>query len=296
MYCSQCGKKIPQTSKYCSGCGCPIIEEELDISIPYEPTYDVVKDIKTQLSMIDGQKKPSRIKNTSIQSALETVKSEAYAAGLVTDKYAEKKQKKKKELILDFPLPHTVEELLAFAKYIESLITSKKKNDDPITEAWKEKLKQIYRFAKKEFATEAEFIDIQRIYKEYKRRERHTFAQPWVWLLFYPIVAGIIMSIVEGLPFLLFASCWAMFLNIFLTLYVHNLLDKMILSIKKHSNDRKSVPKLLRIVAWFLLTPALAALITSIVYYSVGLIVLFAVLFGVDALFLFGYLCEIYDF
>ena len=295
MYCSQCGKKIAETSKYCSGCGSPILEEEeFEFSAQNEVVYDSVKCIQNQLDEAERQGKTLRIKNDPIRTLVETIKNEAYEAGLANDKQKEKILENKKKIISDFPLPRSVKELLHFAKNIDSIISSKKAKQDPLTEVWEEKLKQVYRMAKKEFSATVEFIDIKNFYKDCKQRKRRRSAQPFVLLLLYPIGIGIIISLINNLPFLFFAAILSLFWNIFLILYVHNSLDRMILSVKKQSNIKNSVPKLLRIIAWFLLMPALAALITSIVYHSVGFIVLFSMLFGVDAFFLLLFLGDIY--
>ena len=88
---------------------------------------------------------------------------------------------------------------------------------------------------------------------------------------------------------------YSFFAEVFLILYVYDLLDNMVSSIKEHSKKRQSFPKRLRSAAWHLLIPFLAALITSIAYQSTGFTILFAILFGVDAFFLLIFLCDIYE-
>lgn len=298
MYCSQCGKKIADTSKFCTGCGSPVVEEdEFEVSAQHKITYDAVEDIQHQLNMIDNREKTLRTKKAN-RSFLEIVKDELFEEEYeekYNNEFKEKKQADKQKLILNFPLPNTSEDLLHFTKYIHSMITEIKKNNDPLIETWKEKLKQVYLFAKKEFSSSEEFVAIQNIYKLYKREDqRHTIGVLG-FLMFDLMVLGVIVSLLNQIPWLFFVSVLTLLWSFWLMLYLFNLLDRMIASIKNHAIKKKGSLKLLRIIAWFLLMPALAALITSIVYFSGVIIALCAVIFTVDALFLLLSICYLYD-
>ena len=153
----------------------------------------------------------------------------------------------------------------------------------------------MHLFAETELSSTEEFAEIQKCHKANKRRERHAAIREFVVLLIFPILAAFIVSLVFRWPLLLFASILAAGWEVFLILYVYDLLDDMVASIKQHSAKRQNIPKRLRSAAWHLLVPLLAALITSIAYHSVGLIVLFAILFGVDAFFLLIFLCDVYE-
>ncbi len=302
MYCSQCGKKLSETANFCSNCGYPIHEEEKsNFASKPQSSFDAVDDIQKKLREIDNRKKPSVKKGgvvkSTIESIKETIREEAVASGLVffSDSFEEKKIADKKQLILNYPLPTSPEELERFAKYINLELEAKKKAPDALTEVWKEKLKQVHLFAKNELHTTEEFAEIQKCYKANKRRERHSTIREFVVWLIFPIIAAFALSIGLHLPWLMFIAILAAGWEIFLILYVYDLLDSMIVSIKQHSVKQQNVPKILRSVAWHLLIPALAALITSIVYHSTGLIVLFAILFGVDTIFLLLFLCDVYE-
>ena len=137
--------------------------------------------------------------------------------------------------------------------------------------------------------------EIQKCHKADKRRERHATIREFIVLLIFPIIAAIIVSIVFHLPFLTFAAILAAGWEIFLILHVYDLLDDMVESIKQHSAKRKNIPKWLRKIAWYILVPAFAALITAIVYQSEVLIWVFGISFGVDAFFLLLFLCDVND-
>ena len=297
MYCNQCGKEISETSKFCSNCGCPVLEEVNKSSAPIEhSSFDAVEDLQKKLREIDNRKKPPVKKGDAIKSALDVVKGEASALGLVFgDAFGGKKLEEKKKLILDYPLPTSPKALANFAKYINSEIEAKKRDPDALTEVWKEKLKQVHLFAETQLSNTEEFAEIQKCHKANKRRERHVAIREFVVLLAFPILAAFIVSIVFHWPFLMFISILAAGWEVFLILYVYDLLDDMVVSIKQHSAKRQNIPRRLRSAAWHLLVPFLAALITSIAYHSVGLIVLFAILFGVDAFFLLLFLCDVYE-
>ena len=297
MYCSQCGKEISEKSKFCSNCGCPVEEEAKPAPAPIQQSsFDAVEDIQRKLREIDSRKKPPIKKGDVLKSALDVVKGEKSALGLVFgDSFESKKIEDKKQLILDYPIPTSPKALASFAKYINAEIEAKKKEPDALTPVWKEKLKQVHLFAETELSSTEEFAEIQKCHKANKRRERHAAIREFVVLLIFPILAAFIVSLVFRWPLLLFASILAAGWEVFLILYVYDLLDDMVASIKQHSAKRQNIPKRLRSAAWHLLVPLLAALITSIAYHSVGLIVLFAILFGVDAFFLLIFLCDVYE-
>lgn len=301
MYCSQCGKEIPNNSRFCNECGAPVAEKsQTDFEPKTQSTFDAVEDIQKILREIDNRKRPSVKKGGVVKSAFEslkkTIREEAAASGLklFDDGFEEEKLADKKKLILNYPLPTSPKALANFAKYINLEIEAKKKEPDALTPIWKEKLRQVHQFAETELGSTEEFAEIQKFHKANKRRERHAAIREFVVLLAFPILAAFIVSLVFHWPLLLFASILAAGWEVFLILYVYDLLDDMVASIKHHSAKRKNIPKRLRSAAWHLLIPFLAALITSIVYQSTGFIILFAILFGVDAFFLLLFLCDVY--
>ena len=301
MYCSKCGKEIPNNSRFCNECGSPVTEDSKTDFEPKQPAFNAVEDIQKKLREIDNRKRPPAKKGGVVKSAFEslknTIREEAAASGLTLfdDGFEEEKLADKKKVIQDYPLPTSPKALASFAKYINSEIEAKKKEPDALTPVWKEKLKQLHLFAETEFSSSEEFADIQKCHKANKRRERHAAIREFVVLLLFPILAAFIVSLVFGWPLLLFASILAAGWEVFLILYVYDLLDNMVDSIKEHSKKRQNIPKRLRSAAWHLLIPFLAALITSIAYQSTGFIILFAILFGVDAFFLLIFLCDIYE-
>ena len=301
VYCSQCGKEIPNNSKFCCECGYPISEREKNDFETKQLAFDAVEDIQKKLREIDNRKRPLTKKDGVVKSAVaslkNTIREESSALGfkLFDDGFEEKKLADKKKLIQNYPIPTSPKALVSFAKYINLEIEAKKKEPDDLTPVWKEKLKQVYLFAQTELGHSEDFAGIQKCHKTNKRRERHAAIREFVVLLSCPILAAFIISLVFQWPLLLFASILAAGWEVFLILYVYDLLDGMVSSIKNHSAKRQNIPQNLRSAAWHLLIPFLAALITSIAYQSTGFTILFAILFGIDAFFLLLFLCDIYE-
>jgi len=289
MYCNQCGVEIRENSKFCSNCGCPVPKEKPGgFSTQKQPSFNAVEDLMQKLEEIDNRKKPTPKKGAFVQSTLDRIKKEAATAGLeVEDKFEEKKVEDKKRLILNYPLPTSPNALLAFAQYLYSEISAKKKFPNSLTEAWKEKLKQVYLFAKKNFRTAEEFSEIQNCYKRFKRREARSATCFFLFYLFFPIIAAVALTIVYHQPWLLFAAIIALVWNLFLILYLSGSLDKWILSAKQRGAKQNNIPKAIRVIAWHLLVPIFAALVTlAILCRIIPLIVLFGTLLLADICFL----------
>ena len=265
MNCSQCGKETPDNSSFCNVCGCPIPEKDKTASEPkQQPPFSATEDIKKKLREIDKCKKTPSKKNS-----------------LKEEKLADKET-----LIQNYPLPNSPKELVKFTKYIYSKIQIKKKKTDDLLPVWEQKLEQVYLFAENNLSSTEEFTKIQMFYIANKRRKRHAKIREYVVLLAAMLVIPILVAFIESLvlhrPFLLFASILAAGWEVFLVLYVYDLFENVLFPMKKQHN----IIKLLRFAAWLLLVPFIAALITAIVYQSVILIWIFAILFGVDSCFL----------
>lgn len=288
MFCSQCGIEISEPAKFCSNCGSPIPESKTGNFTQKSPSvFDAVEDIQKKLNKIDSRQKPPTKKGNIIRSTLDVVKGESSVFALLfDDDFESKKIEDKKQLILNYPLPSNPKALANFAKYINSEITLKQEKPDELTETWKIKLKQIHRIAKSELSATKEFTEIHKYQKESTRKERQESNVVLVVIIGFATLLALILSILHHLPFLLFISICAAGWEIFFILYIHDLLDSMIAFLKQRGKQQKYIPKVLRVVAWYLLVPTIAALITSIVNQSIGLIVLFSMLLLMDTILL----------
>ncbi len=271
-------------------------EENNDTEVVQQPPHDAVADIKKKLKEIDSRKKPPTKKEGVLKSAIKIAKKEASVLDFVFgDSFEADKLADKKQLIVDYPLPTSPKALADFAKYINQEIVAKKKTPDELTPTWKEKLKQVYEFAKAEIKHTDEFSEIKKYYKGYKRRDRHQEIAPLIVMPLMLIPFLFIPAITTQSPGLLYLAVLATGWGIFFALYMFDVMENMIDSIKRHSAKDKSIPRILRIVAWHALIPTLAGLIASIAYLSEGYVWLTGIVFGVEAFFLLIYNVYIYE-
>lgn len=296
MYCNQCGKEICETAKFCSNCGHQIpIKRKTKLTSEQLEVNDAANNLRKELKQIDKRKK-TVIKTGKKQKATRYAVKETSSWDLIFgDNFESEKFEEKKQLIYNYPIPDSLNELVSFAEYINLEIEANKDKNDVLAIIWLKKLKQVYLFVKAKFGTTDEFLQIKKYYKINKHKVIRKHSRELVVLLAFFIIPIFIFSILLNWPLMIFAAILAAGWETFLILYVFEVLDKMISSIKQHSAKQKKVPKSLRSIAWHLLVPLLAALITSIIYQSVGLIILFAILFVVDAYFLALFLCEVYE-
>lgn len=228
MYCIKCGKEIPNNSKFCNGCGFPVVEKSAkDFEAEQQPEVDVVEDIKKKLQEIDNRKRPTAKKGGIVKSAFASMKNaireEAAASGLTLfdDGFEEKKLADKKALIQNYPLPTSPKALASFAKYINSNIVAKINEPDDLTPIWKEKLKKVYIFAKAELSSTKEFVQIQKYYKANKKRERLPTIRLLVLFLACFILIGLIESIVFQKIGLIFLCAILLFVVAFSLLFLY---------------------------------------------------------------------------
>lgn len=219
MYCSQCGKRIAKTSRFCSGCGSPIVDEEDFSAKEQEEPYDPVKDIKKKLKEIDSRKKPVRKKKT-LKNVVNVFKGEESVFDLLfEDDFEGQKLSEKKRVILDFQIPDSLDGLEKFAKYINSQIQKK----DELMSAWKEKLKQVYDYSKSKAKKSNTHKKVKEYYKAEKNRElRHEY-RGFVWFLLFPVVWAFVYSLICQYIWLTVVSGVAAFFWLFLTLYMYDL-------------------------------------------------------------------------
>ena len=292
MHCKHCGENLVEEEKFCRSCGATIDENtEKNCTekkkSERQTSYDAVEDLKKKLESIERRKKPSTIKNEALKKVFDLVKNEAEEAGISFDiKYKNKKLQDKKQTIDDFPLPDSAEELLNLSKYIQKQILSKRKNDNDLKETWQEKLKEAYRYAKKEFCDTEQFFEIETCYKKVRRKARHEAMRPIAIFPAFIIIAAFGVAIVEGLPLLMFATAFVACFETYFIFYVYDLLEDWLAYQKSQNAKRSKGLRVSRLVAWLLLAPVFATLITSIFYFSTTVIIIVAAVFVVLLLFL----------
>lgn len=89
---------------------------------------------------------------------------------MAQSRFDEQKKEQKYNLIVNFPVPNTKEDLLEFMILISSNIDSKKELDDLETKAWISKLEQVYEKANLVMGDTPHFSEINDIYTHKKRQ------------------------------------------------------------------------------------------------------------------------------
>ena len=189
MYCNNCGNKVSADSKFCSSCGSQV-SNKIKIS----------SDSK-RINLFDGRIHKCPNCGSHLNAFEHKCKDCGYelrgsnVANVVkefADKIsATKSIEKKNELISNFYIPNTKEDIYEF--FI--LATSNLTTDFNCEEAWKAKLDQAYHKAKISFGNTSEFEYINKLYnktmKQYRGKALNRFINnAWRYVL------GLIVTVV----------------------------------------------------------------------------------------------------
>lgn len=196
MYCSKCGENLNPNAKFCSSCG-----NQVGASNPTESA-------SKRKILFDGKIH----KCPSCGSTLNSFEHKCGVCGYelrgsdnanAIKDFALKLEKtksfdKKNELISNFYIPNTKEDIYEFFILAISSITT----DDRCEQAWKAKLEQTYHKAKLSFGNSSEFEYVDKLYsktmKQYKNKSFHRFMQKrWKYIL-----GGLL--IILGVSFMIF--------------------------------------------------------------------------------------------
>lgn len=110
-------------------------------------------------------------------------------------RFDRQKGEQKSNIIVNFPVPNTKEDILEFMILVSSNINMKKELNDEETKAWISKLEQIYEKAQLVMGDTPHFYKINKIYTEKKRQIR-----------ILKIKSGLIFYVYFAFVFVLFYS------------------------------------------------------------------------------------------
>lgn len=194
-YCSNCGKQVPDGSKFCFNCGSAIVGgEQQESTSKRKMIYDgeihkcpncgeTLKAFQHKCKSCGYELRGSEKNNTV----------EAFA-----DKIAKTKSINKKiELISNFYIPNTKEDIYEFFILAITNINT----EDGCVDAWQAKLEQAYHKAKLSFGNTSEFEYISSLYekalKQKKARQfNRNFGRLWKFVL------GAILILIAGFMFI----------------------------------------------------------------------------------------------
>lgn len=195
-FCFECGAQIgrakaaePEKSKTkeggrfhkCPGCGatvgsfsthCPMCGSEVD----HIQAASSVKALVEKLERISARQMPPterKLPSKDMEPEDILIEEEMERAS-----FESQKDREKAELIVNFPVPNSKEEILEFMLLASSNVDVKKGMGDPLNKAWKTKLDQVYEKAKLAMSNTADFAQVKKIYEakqaEFAKKKRKT--------------------------------------------------------------------------------------------------------------------------
>lgn len=160
--CPNCGELTNSFKSHCSLCGYEFR------NLGY---ISSAKELAVKLEEIQSQKMPHiEEKKSFIKSVFGRDFKDVDEVAVAQSRFDEQKKEQKYNLIVNFPVPNTKEDLLEFMILISSNIDSKKELDDLETKAWISKLEQVYEKANLVMGDTPHFSEINDIYTHKKRQ------------------------------------------------------------------------------------------------------------------------------
>lgn len=185
--CSNCGELVDSFKSHCSSCG-------------YEfrnlHSISSARDLAIKLEEIEAQKMPHiESKKSLIKSVFGRDFKDVDEVAEAQKRFDRQKGEQKSNIIVNFPVPNTKEDILEFMILVSSNINMKKELNDEETKAWISKLEQIYEKAQLVMGDTPHFYKINKIYTEKKRQIR-----------ILKIKSGLIFYVYFAFVFVLFYS------------------------------------------------------------------------------------------
>lgn len=198
MYCSKCGEKLSPDAKFCSSCGNQVGASNLTESTSKRKILFDGKIHKCPScgSTLNSFEHKCGVCGYELRGSDNANAIKYFALKLEKTKSVEKKN----ELISNFYIPNTKEDIYEFFILAISSITT----DDRCEQAWKAKLEQTYHKAKLSFGNSSEFEYVDKLYlKTMKKYKYTTFSKfiknGWKFILGgLVIILGVVLIIFGG--------------------------------------------------------------------------------------------------
>ncbi len=158
--CPNCGEILKSFTSVCPLCGHEIRDAQSSNSI---------MELSRKLEEIEARQMPQfqakrSIMKTFVGKDFNNTDEEREAR----KKFENQKEQQKSNLIINFPIPNTREDILELMILSASNINIEKGIDDDVSKAWLQKMEQVYEKAKITMGTSAEFAQIKNIYDRKK--------------------------------------------------------------------------------------------------------------------------------
>lgn len=158
--CPHCGEVMKSFSANCPSCGNEIRGSKASTS---------VQELAYKLEKIEAQEmQPFETKKSVMKMVFGRDFNNEDELEEAQDRFDEQKASKKANLIINFSVPNTREDILEFMLLASSNINVKKGLDDEVTKAWLSKLEQVYEKARLILGNKSEFAQIKYIYDKKK--------------------------------------------------------------------------------------------------------------------------------
>lgn len=222
-YCTNCGQQVTDGAKFCTNCGTPVLKNAannerktvFDGEIHKCPNCgEIIKSFEINCTRCGFELRNVKASNAVREFVLklETIDLENEKSKKTLDaisKYTEisEKAEKKINLIRNFNIPNSKEDMLEFAILASANIKtsvydifnsdSNSKDEKEINEAWISKIQQVYDKATVSYFNDETFTRIERIYNEsnkkiFEAKKKSIFQ--WVLLVgWIPIAYGLIL-------------------------------------------------------------------------------------------------------
>lgn len=160
--CPSCGEVLEAFLSVCPTCGYEIRDVKSSSS---------VREFALKLEAISAQKMPAFEEKKSVMKMVFGKDfNESNEAEKAQERFDEQKAQEKANLIINFSVPNTKEDILEFMILVASNIDVKRGVDDVVTKAWISKLEQVYQRAQLVMGNSRDFAMIKSIYEQ-KRSE-----------------------------------------------------------------------------------------------------------------------------
>lgn len=158
--CPNCGELLDAFRSHCPSCGYEIRDARSSSS---------VRELAQKLERIEAERMaPIEEKKSLMKMVFGKDFKEENEAEEAQERFDEHKRQQKANLIINFSVPNTREDILEFMILASSNIDVKKGIDDEVSKAWLSKLDQVYEKAKLLMGNKPSFAQIKYIYDRKK--------------------------------------------------------------------------------------------------------------------------------
>lgn len=173
--CPSCGEILKSFAANCPSCGHEIRDIEAAGSI---------SGLAMKLEKIEAQKMPAfEEKRSFMKMMIGKDLGDEDEADEARKRFKKQKKQEKANIIMNYPVPNTKEDIMEFMLLASSNINLKSETDDVVNNAWISKLEQAYEKAKLSMGGSHDFIQIQNIYEQKKKQLKdRKFRRLMLWV------------------------------------------------------------------------------------------------------------------